>query len=558
MGADSDLEWVELYNSDENQFNFSGFTINGKKMNSQMIDSYAYLVIVNELIDGTDADNDSFQKFYGSNISAVESKAFSLSNTGAEITISNGSFSFHANYSDQDGGDGNGHSLELVNSSWVESKELYGTPGRENTGVVIEKVGSSVVSLDVYLREPIYHNYFYDKLFKITIKNKDNCSNKEEISVEYNLSSFGKLIYSDNFVKEVGCSSYSSTGKLIVSDPGEYTLCGKIVDFVNNIVACKNITVVNVSEIPCDINLSIITERMIYQEGEKIKYYHILNDEQYPYSIEYWVEDLLGQSFKTKSTTFNLNQKSYTPKIEEIDRVLLFKAKVYPLCADLNSDNNLAEKMVIITKPIVEAEKQVEKPEESSIEIVKISPLVAKFGGVIKVEVEIYKGSTSKYSLSAYLEKDGKKISEVTKFNLQEKNTKYKLTLPLLINPNCDGKIKDGAFNLIVEGLDEKAERKIKVQDFDKDVCKNSVEYIKHEDKIASKNLNKEEITSSSPSLFVKNEDANYNLPIFLNKSKLNGGFVVYQSSSDKAKELIPYVLITTFILLLIVLWRKI
>ena len=71
-----------------------------------------------------------------------------------------------------------------------------------------------------------------------------------------------------------------------------------------------------------------------------------------------------------------------------------------------------------------------------------------------RAEIEIYKSSTNKYSVSVWVEKEGKSISEKTKINLKNKNINYKLNLPVQLKPNCDGKIKDGNAQLIVEGLD--------------------------------------------------------------------------------------------------------
>jgi hypothetical protein len=553
MGSDTDLEWVEIYNSGESAFNLTFFQINGKDVDSAMIEPESYLVIARELFDGSDKDNDSFSTFY-SNVVAIDAGAFTLGNTESELIISNQTTNFSAHYLDDFGGDGNGHSLELINETWLESKALYGTPGRKNTAEFKEEIIEKGLKLEPYLDNEIYTHYNYNRLFKIKFLNKDICSDKEEIAVQYSLFKQQELVFENTFSKKIGCSTYSNTGNLMVEDEGEYILCGHSTSHESNQV-CQNITVIDVSKIPCDLAINVLTEKMVYDNKEKIGYYNILNEEKFPYYIEYWVEDFLGEIFKKKTQTSNTNKKSYTPKIKEVDRALLIKAKVYPFCADLNVSNNEAEQLVVIVNSVVEESESISGEEDSTIEIIKISPEEQKFAGLVKAEIEIYKGNTGKYSLTAYAEKDGKKISQNIKVNLKDKYTNYKLTLPIQLKLNCDEKISSGKSKIIVEGLDTEDNKEFKVMGIDEKICKINTKYEEKECKEKKCEVVKEKTVNSVTS----SSSNNFEVPeVFSSNHNYEGkGIVVYESSSFKAKKLLPYFLVIAFLLIIFILLRN-
>ena len=332
-------------------------------------------------------------------------------------------------------------------------------------------------------------------LFKIQFLEKSNCSDKETIKVHYYLlDEKNQTIIDNEFVREnIGCSTYSNTGELLLTIGGEFTLCGNVIDLgfvdinLDNNFVCREIEVIDTSKIPCDLDLNVLTEKLFYANKEKVGFYNQLNEKTFPFTIEYWVEDLFGNYLKDKVVTENTNKKSYTPSIEEVDRVLYLKSEVKPLCNDTNSTNNFAEKMLIVTNTEISSQSDGNSADDSKIEIKKITPKAIRFGDLVKAEVEIYKGSTNKYSLSAYIEKDGKKISETTKINLKDKFTDYKVTLPIQLKPNCNLKIKEGDVDLIVSGLDEKDEMETSIEGVDKTLCRDYLSYVRELEKEENK-----------------------------------------------------------------------
>ncbi len=526
MGSDSDLEWIELYNSGTEAVSLSEYSLNGYNLP----ESYAhallpsqYLVIAKELVDGLDKDVLSFESFYGNadgvwdemdvNLSAIfqviNFHSLSLGNKGGTINLNHSSsslavFDIAVSYVNSYGGKGNGHSLELVNGQWLDSRELYGTPGRKNTAdpSSIPPPGGDIF-IDIVLDSPAYTGSLYSNLFKIKLLDKLNCSEKDFVEIFYSiLDENNKTLKEDTFLKEnIGCSTAAGTGNIIFPEGGTFNLCGRIVsssvpdlNFLNNAI-CRRIEVIDIYSVPCDLAVDIITnETIIYDEGQSLKYELSVNDASYPFTVDYWIEDLFGNIVKDKVTTRSMGVKSWKTNIIEEDRVLFVKAVVSPLCNDANINNNYNQKMFIVAESqtnttFLASSGSTGNSPDSRIKIVKVTPEVSVFGGLVRIEIEVYKGSTNKYSLNAFVEKGEEKVSQTTKINLKEKFTDYKLTLPIQLKPNCNLKIAEGKAEVIIKGLDQSAKKEIVLDGVDKVLCRDYLSYVKEEDK--SKNSGK-------------------------------------------------------------------
>ncbi len=114
--------------------------------------------------------------------------------------------------------------------------------------------------------------------------------------------------------------------------------------------------------------------------------------------------------------------------------------------------------------------------DESYIDIENILDLgsdkKAKFGQVIRISLNIYKGDTTKNYIKAYVEdSSGKRLSKVSDFNAYNKFVEYDLTLPLQIDPNCKGEFNNTRYTLFVEGLDLIETESIEIDGITKDLC---------------------------------------------------------------------------------------
>ena len=131
-------------------------------------------------------------------------------------------------------------------------------------------------------------------------------------------------------------------------------------------------------------------------------------------------------------------------------------------------ENNFAEEIFII--------KGEKRKSESSIKINKILDMVthdtSKFGQIIRVEIEAYKGDTNKKVISTWAEdKKGNSVSKQSKASVEEKFTRQRLTLPIQLEPNCDNELEDGKYSVIAEGLDDNDEENFEVEGITKAQC---------------------------------------------------------------------------------------
>ncbi len=131
QAADSDAEWVELFNNGMESVDLKTWTIQGEPLQG-MLEPRHYLVVARELTDGDDEDLDSFQSIWGQEIDAVEA-SLSLLNSEDSINLTGPEGSMLVHYSSDLGADGNGRSLELFNGTWNESLVDGGTPGFRNS-----------------------------------------------------------------------------------------------------------------------------------------------------------------------------------------------------------------------------------------------------------------------------------------------------------------------------------------------------------------------------------------------------------------------------------------
>jgi hypothetical protein len=131
--AHSDGEWLEIYNDGLTTINLTDWTIDGSDFDDTTIGPGEYLVIARELLDGDDADLDSFESYWGNNngiwdedFKAVDgSFTFSASDT---ITLTNGDYIEEFTYDESFGG-ADGLTIQRVTLDEWEEGPYGGTPG---------------------------------------------------------------------------------------------------------------------------------------------------------------------------------------------------------------------------------------------------------------------------------------------------------------------------------------------------------------------------------------------------------------------------------------------
>lgn len=136
----------------------------------------------------------------------------------------------------------------------------------------------------------------------------------------------------------------------------------------------------------------------------------------------------------------------------------------------------------------------------------------AKFGQNIRVDVEIYKGDTTKNNIKFFIENNAKeRISKVSDINVHNKFLTYDLTIPLQINPNCKNEFNETDYTIKAEGLNTTASISIKIEGITKALCEKIKVSLKETEELTYEILEApEEITfgnSSTIQIKITNKD---------------------------------------------------
>ncbi|MGV8162081.1 MAG: hypothetical protein ACP5N2_01965 [Candidatus Nanoarchaeia archaeon] len=297
--------------------------------------------------------------------------------------------------------------------------------------------------------------YFNESCFDDSDNNESYANDSDDEEFYTNGSNDNSSYFNDSYFDDFyNDSSYFNETELNLSE-GQFN-------------TSENLTTNNTNtNYFCECTLQIITAKQLFSVGEKLLF--TLNDcsdgSKFNHSVEYWVEAAEGIVKQKMNTTSKL-EKSYTPSFDAQEKYFLIKAK-FKECA--NDSENLVEKLVVFVNApeIKETYFEITLPEEEASDVIFVS-------------VEGFKADTSKTLVSIWLEKSGKKYSQTTKFYVENKNSKFDVKIPLLLNVK-----ESGDYDVVVEGLDEREEKEIKIirekideeqefVDFEQDLLKGS------------------------------------------------------------------------------------
>ncbi|MGV8172452.1 MAG: hypothetical protein ACP5OA_07210 [Candidatus Woesearchaeota archaeon] len=350
--ADNGREWIELKTNGNECVNLSEYRLYEDETHHN-INAFSEEIFCNYAIICNDI-NKFLQDYYYLNDSINSSinntllykSTFSLSNSGEELAIKKGNeFVDYMNYSillDQIT-IVEGYSLEYYDDMWMQSPYIKGDPGNkfrsENKTPYlndsIEYINNSIDESDVS-----YNNTSYTD---ITFNDTNNDNNSTyNITVENNTIN-NYINYTVNITHNSTDSAANKTYNITNNTTDNTTH-----DTTNNTAdSCSvsiKIYVKNESKI-CEENIN-----QIYNNNIQIKFYNKLefssNINTKNYSIEYWVEDILGNIIKSKVTTNNQDEKSFTPKIDESDKILVIKSAIKSI--DCNILNDTDKKILLI------------------------------------------------------------------------------------------------------------------------------------------------------------------------------------------------------------------
>jgi len=276
-----------------------------------------------------------------------------------------------------------------------------------------------------------------------------------------------------NKVKKLNYYTKSGFGFLKINNSGNYSFCASYspIDFFDpnplNNKDCVELIVGKEEKLDECLHMNIWTDEFLYSIGQSIKF-KIETDDSYIY----WVEDLFGNYVKNKVNSSSKSEKSFTPNFNEQEKVFVIKAK--------NECNNTAEKIVVFR-----GENVTKKNTSISLSI----PENVEYSKNFYVDIKGYKGNSQKTLISIWLEKDEKKVSEITKTYIEDQETDFKQKLPINFK-KLD--YEKGDYYLVLDGLGITIREKTNIVGEEKSLDKSST---KDEKNIEQKSENTPEIT---------------------------------------------------------------
>ncbi len=418
-GNDNNREFVEIYlDNNQSLVNWSiGDSSSNDTLEPLFLTDSSYALVVEE---GYDYENSDVSYYsagatIGNNLNNDFDKVYLYDTSGSLVD----SMSYDGTLANNDG-----MSMELFNGSWYESLAIGGTPGRKNS---------------------VYE--YFSTLSGNESANVSNTTADEECNEtiiqhnETNESISNESVQEENQTSQTNATEGNETSYQQVKGS-------------------------------CNISISITSGKLIYDDGEKIPYRISLNNDSYPYIIEYWAEDMQGNVVKSPYNTTNMNQRAWTPDCGK-GSAFLIKARIAEVgCNDTSNLDNRAEMPIVVRCPA--SRKDEEQYHESiSIEGINLgSDNSAKFGESIRVKLYITKGSTSKTAIDMYAEGADGKVSETTSMNIDSKNSETAVTIPLLIKPDCDDELDEGEYTLVVSGLGVEDTKEFRIEGHKSGLCK--------------------------------------------------------------------------------------
>lgn len=571
--AGDKCEWIELYNTD-GEINLSLCRLGGKNLPSFVIKDDSYVVLTN--------NKESFKSNYSNfieNENLLEFSSLTLANPknkgdNKNISLSGENCASLVFYNNSLGGNGNNHSIEKnKNNHWSESLIPGGTPGAQNS---IWDFSSDYFGLKIseFLPDPgdaadkplgewiELYNSGKDQIYLGDLVLYDNNDEHELYLTSTNAENLKLCPGCYTLVYKDGDSDFSlnDNGKdelrlFTGYPPNESELIDNLSfsDAVEG-MSWSNIEgqwyktqptpgKTNVYSEGCDWQIGLSSTQLISSKDNfsfsvQVKRNYGLPDK---ITVHGEIRDFFGKVIKEYSPWTGQEAeteltRTYSPNLPESLYQISFGIENLS-CKDLEDSNNEAV-MLGAVNPHYEQNSSYLDIEE----IYLGNDLKAKWGDQFTAKIKAYKGDESRYSLQLGVEKDGVKVSKTTKFNLYDQYKEYTLTLPLQLEQNCDEKIPEGKYDLVMEAFGLRTEKELEISGVNEEVCKEYLSLQKDAEKRTSENLPRYSLLES-PSTISKGDLFKIKLQILNDEKDHEYSFWSYlyrgskcYSCSDKEK----------------------
>ncbi len=255
-------EWVELYNSTDNNVNLSDWKIGDEDSNDTLSNltiphqDYALIVDDSTVINGSSGCN----AFDGVNCTELSRIGSGLNNGGDTVYLYNNSKNLtdSVTYNDSWGADGDGYSLQRINSSHNLSNNSTNwvgfppSPGKQNF-----YNGSYFEIFDISFPEQIFVNNSIE--FNITILNRSLENGTENINLTI-INNTNSTVYPSEVDCEVKAINQTKIQfNWTFNETGNYTICAE----ANNSF-CKNFEILPLENASISLNITEEDEEIIF------------------------------------------------------------------------------------------------------------------------------------------------------------------------------------------------------------------------------------------------------------------------------------------------------
>lgn len=294
-------------------------------------------------------------------------------------------------------------------------------------------------------------NKTYTNIVKIENENhQSGITDNLDLTLTHSLNS--TIIHQSNHT--INKFTSTNTGNITLLEKETKILCTQIKgnNFYNNGTKnqCINISTSTQENPPttpkneqCACPLTISLDKKITQDKIKIQLDHCKNSSsKYSNEIEYWVEDLNSNIVKSKLSTTNTAQKTFTPKTNLLQETYRVFAQVD--ACDLQTQE-------IFTKTNLDSQNKKENTPYLNISAPEISE-----SSIVLINIKGYK-NTNHRVFKAYIEKDKKRVSEITRMTIHD--DEFNLEIPLALTDR-----ESGMHKVVVEGMGQIKTERIYIQ----------------------------------------------------------------------------------------------
>lgn len=496
--SDDYCEWVELYN-DGLEVNLSGCFFDSKPLLG-IIPEEDYFLLLRQY--------ENFSYYFNEPINYQNLSSLRLSNSGKKLILNgtsycNTSFNYTEFTSDDtEYANGNNYTLERrYTGKWTESIVFGGTPGRENSifnystnywPLVISEImpnpfeeddakkpnGEWVELYNSGNKELYLEGLFFcdENLSHQLAISSTNILDPEGLSLgpkqlvviyrdgdsDFNLNNNEdnvQLYYGEEFIDAMpyhrtveGMSWSNEEGDwyLTKPTPGELNQVTEDCDWLLFLDLNRSIYQSNDFELEITVSRFYGLPKNVTVTGEITDVNGVIKHRYLPWNNNY----VNSESNKVYSPNLPSGTYQVNFRIENLS------------CHDGDYYDNVVSRLFVINPYYQQT--------NSNLSIVSLSLGTdghARWGDLVPVKINAYKGNISSNTLSFWAEKDREKISKVNTITLDHEYQDYKLNLPLQLFPNCAKDISDGTAALFLEGLGQTVSKTFPVEDLNEDLC---------------------------------------------------------------------------------------